>query len=212
MQSWRSGSANVRLCSGRLLRRALCVAFLSSTLTLAQNMHREPLAKRASSHAANEFTLAGVRPGKDTVSHAIALNKKPNDTTPSGESQLSWFDPCNHQRMILDYDASRKVQVIRVLWVPESEPTTCHPVPPPSHWSTGLGLRIYDSDRKLVQLYGQPDSKSPSTRDGQPLELWYYAFDWAGPDVPQVMEVLCTRETDGKPGKVVEITLAAPSL
>lgn len=21
------------------------------------------------------------------------------------------------------------------------------------------------------------DSKSPSTRDGQPLELWYYAFD-----------------------------------
>jgi hypothetical protein len=64
----------------------------------------------------------------------------------------------------------------------------------------------------LAQLYGQPDSKSPSTRDGQPLELWYYAFDWAGSDVPQVLEVLCTREANGKPGQVVEITLAAPSL
>ncbi|HEV2101325.1 MAG TPA: hypothetical protein VGR58_00970 [Candidatus Acidoferrum sp.] len=42
--------------------------------------------------------------------------------------------------------------------------------------------------------------------------MWYYAFDWAGADVPQVMEVLCTRETDGKPGRVVEITLAGPSL
>jgi hypothetical protein len=42
--------------------------------------------------------------------------------------------------------------------------------------------------------------------------LWYYAFDWAGPDVPQVMEVVCTREKDGQAGRVVEITLAAPSL
>ena len=39
-----------------------------------------------------------------------------------------------------------------------------------------------------------------------------YAFEWAGPDVPQVMEVLCTPEKDGKPGQVVEITLAAPIL
>ena len=34
----------------------------------------------------------------------------------------------------------------------------------------------------------------------------------AGPDVPQVMEVLCTAEKDGEPGRVVEITLAAVSL
>jgi hypothetical protein len=42
--------------------------------------------------------------------------------------------------------------------------------------------------------------------------LWYYAFDWAGPDVPQVMEVLRILEKDGKPGQVVEITLVAASL
>ena len=65
---------------------------------------------------------------------------------------------------------------------------------------------------KVVQLYAEPDSRSPSTRGGEPLELMYYAFDWAGPDVPQVMEVLCTKEKDGQPGRVLEITLAAPSL
>jgi hypothetical protein len=63
-----------------------------------------------------------------------------------------------------------------------------------------------------IQIYGQPDSRSPSTKGGQPLELWYYAFDWAGADVPQVMEVLCTREADGKPGRAAEIALAGLSL
>jgi hypothetical protein len=61
-------------------------------------------------------------------------------------------------------------------------------------------------------LYGQPGSRGPSTKDGQQLELLYYAFDWAGPDVPQVMAVLCTPGSNAKPGRVVEITLMAPSL
>ena len=69
-----------------------------------------------------------------------------------------------------------------------------------------------DAAQRVVELYGEPESRSPSTKDGQPLELMYYAFDWAGPDVPQVMEVLCTKTAGGKPGRVMEITLAAPSL
>jgi hypothetical protein len=36
----------------------------------------------------------------------------------------------------------------------------------------------------------------------------FYMFDWAGSDVPQVMEVSCDKET----GRVVEIMLAFPSL
>ena len=63
-----------------------------------------------------------------------------------------------------------------------------------------------------VPKVGNPDSHGPSTRAGQPLELLYCAFDWAGPDVPQVMQVVCTPEKDGQPGQVVEITLAASSL
>jgi len=37
-------------------------------------------------------------------------------------------------------------------------------------------------------------------------------FDWAGLDVPQVMEMLCTAPKDGTIGRVVEITLAANNL
>jgi len=73
----------------------------------------------------------------------------------------------------------------------------------PAHRANELrlcGLRLSDSTDKVTELYGEPDSRSPSTKNGQPLELWYYPFDWAGPDVPQVMEVLCTKEKDGQPG------------
>jgi len=63
-----------------------------------------------------------------------------------------------------------------------------------------------------VPRVGNPNSRGPSTRGGQPLELLYYAFDWAGSDVPQVMQAVCTPEKDGQPGQVVEITWAASSL
>ena len=82
----------------------------------------------------------------------------------------------------------------------------------PHAWDSGRGLAAERLASRLRELYGEPDSRSPSTKDGQQLELLYYAFDWAGPDVPQVMEVLCTAARNGKPGRVVEITLAAPSL
>ena len=87
----------------------------------------------------------------------------------------------------------------------------CVPVPP-GPWRTERGLRVCDECRQTVALYGNPDSCSPSTEAGQPLELLYYAFDGAGSDVPQVMQVVCTPEKDRQPGRVVEITLAASSL
>ncbi|MGB0035302.1 MAG: hypothetical protein WBP79_07505 [Candidatus Acidiferrales bacterium] len=45
-------------------------------------------------------------------------------------------------------------------------------------------------------------------KGNEQLQLYFYGFDWAGPDVPQVMEVSCGEAT----GRVVEITLAASSL
>ena len=48
----------------------------------------------------------------------------------------------------------------------------------------------------------------PATLDGREFELLFYAFDWAGSDVPQVMEITCDR----KNGRVWKITLAYPSL
>jgi hypothetical protein len=219
MRSLLSGNSLVPLCSsplqlalGKKVSRVLWAFCLTTAFANAQSVRPNPVVKTDPPHRANEFTLAGLRPGRDTVSRATSLYRKADDHSDSQNSQVSWTDKCRHEKLVLDYDSERKVQVIRVISASEREASACAPPPGLSSWKTGLGLRTDDSTQKLLKLYGAPDSKSPSTRDGQPLELWYYAFDWAGPDVPQVMEVLCTREKDGQPGRVVEITLAAPSL
>ena len=115
---------------------------------------------------------------------------------------------------LLDVDKAEVVQFIRVssddgpsgVSLPKHHAFTNH------SWMSGRGLYAGAGCGRVVQLYGEPDSRSPSTKDQQRLELLYYAFDWAGPDVPQMMEVLCTAEKDGKPGRVIEITLSASSL
>jgi hypothetical protein len=196
MQSWRSGS--------------LLVATVICGLTFAQEAATQKSSTgNVSPHRANEFTLAGLKPGRDKLERAVQMYKAIDPKSSTNDSQTIWKDACRKQILAIDFDTNKKIQVIRTGVARLSG--GCASLPP-SPWRTGLGLRVGDPTLKVDRLYGQPDSKSPSTRDGQPLELWYYAFDWAGPDVPQVMEVLCTREANGKPGKVVEITLAAPSL
>lgn len=208
MRYWASLSALAGSCSGRFLKRVLFVLCLASTFSGAQTPQKSA-AKKAPTHRANELTLAGLRPGRDRVASATAKYKQPLDFK-SGESFLIWNDNCRHCFLSIDFNTQGRIQVIRATAAPWLN-ADCS-VRAPSPWKTGHGLRVGDLAEKVTQLYGEPDSRSPSTKDGQPLELWYYAFDWAGPDVPQVMEVLCTKEKDGQPGYVVEITLAAPSL
>lgn len=195
MRSWARGSVFLLL--------------LACGIASAQSPQQKPPAKKAAAHRANELTLAGLRPGRDKLNRAAQLYRSIDPKSSTNDSQTVWQDPCRKQVLVVDFDLEKKIQVIRAGALPLT--ADCLYLPP-SPWKTGLGLRVGDLAIKVVQLYGEPDSRSPSTRDGQPLELWYYAFDWAGPDVPQVMEVLCTREKDGEPGRVVEITLAAPSL
>ncbi len=196
--------------SGGVLRRALSALSVAVILTSAQTIHGPGTKNAAAVHRANEFTLAGLRPGRDTAERAVALFKEPSNSKEEQDSQLKWVKSCQTQSLTLDLDGDRKIQVIRTTELSWLAGHCTHLTQGP--WRTGLGLRVGDPAAKVAQLYGQPDSKSPSTRDGQPLELWYYAFDWVGPDVPQVMQVLCTGEKEGQPSRVVEITLAAPSL
>jgi hypothetical protein len=198
-----------RLCSGRLLRRALLAVALLTAVAGAQTAPKSA-AKKTSSHRANEMTLAALRPGKDSAERAIGLHKKPSNIAAEQDSLMVWGATCQKQTLSIDLDAEKKIQVVRTIETAWSLGECAKPTPGP--WRTGRGLRVGDRAAKVAELYGNPDSRSPSTKGGQPLELWYYAFDWAGADVPQVMEVLCTREADGKPGRVVEITLAGPSL
>ena len=171
-------------------------------------------APAAKPRKANELTLAGLRPGRDKAAKAIQLFGKPDFRSPDKQS-LSWDYEGTEEALILNLDLDKAdiVQSIRVTRVePPSGAMWPKHTPFPMRWDSGRGLAIGATQSRVVQLYGEPDSRSPSTKAGRKLELLYYAFDWAGADVPQVMEVLCTVEDDGKPGRVVEITLAAPSL
>jgi hypothetical protein len=193
------------------------VALLAAMAASAQT---HSLAKRESPapHRANELKLAQLRPGRDTLKRARKLNPEEPQKDP-GEGGLHRIDVCQNIALALENDASGRIRSIRISRWPFNQSfsylTDC--IGPGTYpykirsdrWVTGHGLSIGDSSSKVEAVYGKPDSRSPSTKGGHQLELLHYTFDGAGPDVPQVMEVLCASEKDGKPGRVVEITLAA---
>ncbi len=122
-----------------------------------------------------------------------------------------WRDDCSGRSIRLEVDAKSVIQSVTITTLGTQEGKCSDRRPDfldPRNWLTGLGLRMGDSQDRVVGLYGEPNSSGPASKNGQELELMYYQFDWAGSDVPQVMEVLCARDT----GRVVEITLAFPSL
>ena len=194
-----------RIASALLLVCLPSQAVLGSSLSPA-HVRQES----ADSHRFDELTLAGLRPGRDVIAKAERLLSKPSGIGDNGISR-TWQDPCRHELLSIIADSRGTILEIRVSEVGLASRESCGDSGP-NRWATGHGREIGNSCPRALALYGQPNSRGPSTKGGQQLELLYYAFDWAGPDVPQVMEVLCTPDRDGKPGRVVEITLAAPSL
>jgi hypothetical protein len=190
--------------------RAVEIAALLAVagLGLAQQVHTQ-----TARH--NELTLGGLRPGKHSIEQAKALYKHGSAAKDPLPDALIWESASaqTDTRLRFEGDARHILREI-VAWRPRAMLAAVHgPGKADGRlWRTGLGLGLGDACGKAVKLYGTPDSRSPSTKGGQPLELLYYAFDWAGPDVPQVMQVVCTWEQGGQAGSVVEITLAASSL
>jgi hypothetical protein len=213
MRFWHNGSALLLLCGGILA--------LAHVLSFASQL--DPRRR-------NELTLGRLRPGKDTIEEAKNLYKDGQlgrDPLPdpliweafSARARTTLRFEANAQHIIRVITASHRMAVLESLGRPQFQSPVFHIAKiraannvHAEMWKTGLGLGLDDSCRKTIKLYGEPNSRSPSTTGGQQLESLHYAFDWAGPDVPQGMEVLCTPEKDGKPGRVVEITLAALSL
>ncbi len=173
------------------------------TAGMAQDAKRKPPPVART----NEVTLAGLRPGIDSSARAKSLHKRLLPAL-NAASEMSYVSECPKQKLTIEVDGNHKIQTVRtdiVIWDGDCLRTG-------TVWRTGRGLQLLDTVDRVIRIYGPPDSRSPSTKGGQQLELLYYAFDWAGPDVPQVMEVLCTVGKGGEPGRVVEITLAASSL
>jgi hypothetical protein len=166
---------------------------------------------QAQARRANETTLAGLRPGRDALSAAFKRYGEKYSVRDTSGNIKRWLDPCTGRTLSLELDERSMIQAITVSSLVPQEGSCADQrfgVVAVQDWVTGLGLRLGDNQDKIFQLYGDPSSSGPSVNGDRELEFLYYAFDWAGSDVPQVMEIHCARET----GRVVEMTLAFPSL
>lgn len=159
----------------------------------------------------NETLLAGLRPGRDALAVAEKRFKTKSLSEESNSGAKEWRDGCSGRSIRLEINAKSVIQSVTITTLGTQEGKCSDRRPDfldPKNWVTGMGLRMGDSQDRVVGLYGEPNSSGPASKNGQELDLMYYQFDWAGSEVPQVMEVLCARDT----GRVVEITLAFPSL
>lgn len=184
----------------------------AATAFLALALFAGPQAREAYGRA-NELTLAGLRPGRDTLAAAEKrFGTKIRVTQDEGDDIKQWRDGCAGRSLRLEVDDQGVIQSATVSSLEQRNPD-CREEGAPSplgieQLKTGRGLALGQTRKRVVALYGEPNSEGPTTVEGREFELLFYAFDWAGTDVPQVMEVTCERGT----GRVRKITLAFPSL
>jgi hypothetical protein len=170
-------------------------------------------APKAPAPTVNELALAGLHPGKDGLALARKLYsgmRQMPSPDKDNKNVLIWENPCRQETLRTEADDSGVIQFITVQT--EEHPGKCARMGASAargdRWRTAHGLGIGDDKTRVIQIYGEPGSDGPSTGEHREGELMYYAFDWAGSDVPQVLEVYCDRATN----RVMEITLSNPSL
>ncbi len=160
----------------------------------------------------NELTLAGLRPGRDQLEKAQRISKKfPGHAEPDNapaDGEVVRRDICHHEQLTILARTDGVIQSVVVGSIPGAIDADCEFNLEPNPRLTGRGLRYRDACRRIEEIYGKAESRSPSVKGSDKLELYLYKFDWAGPDVPQVMEVSC----DASSQTVVQITLAASTL
>ena len=178
------------------------VAFLAaSALSAQQKDAPKPL---------NELTLAGLRPGRDSLANALKHYKQKYLVNKASLDSKEWRDTCTGHSLALALDSQSVIQEITVSSLVPRDGNCDNrrfEFLNLDDWITGKGLRLGDSRNQVVELYGEPISSEPVVRDDADFELLQFDFAPLGPNVPQQMQVYCERES----GRVVEITLSASS-
>jgi hypothetical protein len=186
----------------------LCLA--APGLVISGSLPAAQIKSQAAEHRVNETLLSGLRPGRDTFAIAAKRFKPRNLAESHDPSSREWRDDCSGRKIRLELDAKSVIQAITITTLGE-QTGNCNDRPADfldaKNWVTGRGLRIGDSQDRVTEYYGEPNSSGPASKNGRELAVMSYQFGWAGSDVPQAMEVLCARDT----GRVVEITLAFPN-
>jgi hypothetical protein len=158
----------------------------------------------------HELSLARLRPGKDTISAANRLyDPALRHSLPGSSGQPEWYDACTGHFLRVEITDNGAIESVTVSALgprrsdcPANSPDFLHR----RLWKSGRGLALGDSRKRVLQLYGPPDSSGPSTQHGRELQSLFYSYEELGADVPQVMEITLERD------RVVQITLAFPGL
>ena len=167
-------------------------------------------AQRANTPQPVELTLAGLRPGRDSLSNALKHYKQKYLASKTSADSKEWRDTCTGHSLALALDSQSVIQEITVsLLVPRDGNCDNRRFAflNIDDWVTGKGLRLGDSRNHVVELYGEPMSSEPIVRNDEDFELLQFKFENAGSGAPQAMQVYCKQDS----GRVVEITLSATS-
>ncbi len=158
----------------------------------------------------HELSLARLRPGKDRISAADRIyDAALRQPLPGSSGQPEWYNACTGHFLRVETTDEGVIESVTVSAL-GSRRTDCGATSPDflhrNYWKTGKGLALGDTRKRVLALYGRPDSTGPSTQQGRELELMFYSYEELGTEVPQVMEVTLERN------RVVQITLAFPGL
>jgi hypothetical protein len=164
----------------------------------------------------NELTLAGLQAGKDAFEKASRkLGKESHIRAQDDPNAHFWRINCDLDDLVIEADTEGIVRDVTVSFCPnrtDRAEVDCadrvYSRKFRTWWGSGRNLLLHDRCDHIGEIHGKPESPSPSVRGSDKLELYLYKFDWAGPDLPQVMEVCCDASTQ----TVLGITLAASSL
>ena len=163
----------------------------------------------------NELTLAGLQPGKDRIEKAsLKFGKEFNIKALEDPNSHSWPVDCFSGDLVIEAGPDGLIRSITVsvshvvyeMIVDCTDRSASRKFR--RRFGSGRNLLLHDRCRRVEEIYGKAESRSPSVKGSDKLELYLYKFDWAGTDVPQVMEVSC----DASSQTVAEITLAAATL
>src|SRR4029077_3970196 len=195
----------------RILRRgwtkfSRCTSLV--VLAAALSVYAFPAQRPNAPKLTNELTLAGLRPGRDSVANAFKHYKQKYLVSKTSADSKEWRDTCTGRSLALAVDPQSVIQEITVsLLVPRDGNCDNRRFEflNLDDWVTGKGLRLGDSRNRVVELYGEPSSSEPLVADDAVFEFLYFDFECGGPAAPQAMHVYCQRDS----GRVVEITLSA---
>ena len=126
MPFWRKGNRPARLPGSRRSRigrtphfgqRALwalaLVTMIATTETVAHpfrcEARQKPTPKTTATKKANELTLAGLRPGRDSVTRAAQFNRQFRDGKERPADQSVWVDGCRGLKLTIDSGKEKSI-------------------------------------------------------------------------------------------------------